>query len=175
MKVGMKDRYAAKGFTLIELLVVLMLLVILMTWAVPGFNDFKRNYQLESALVRLDSSIGWARSQAIRMQSFVVVQPVGGSWAQGWRVFADKNRNGSYDAGTDEVLQTEEKFADTLTVTGGNSVQINPSGMITEITAVARLSNGARTRNVSVRMNRLFICDPVTSGLPSNASIPSCS
>jgi prepilin-type N-terminal cleavage/methylation domain-containing protein len=174
LEITMKHEHTRRGFTLVELMVTLALAAILVMWAAPNFEISKKNYQLDSALNRLNISIGWARSEAIRTQMFVVVEPLSGSWANGWRVFTDKNRNRVYEASTDEILKTEESFPATVTATEAHSIQINPSGMITEVVTVGKLSNGIRVRDVSVRMNRLFVCDPETSGLPLTASVPSC-
>lgn len=170
-----RQKIGSKGFTLVELMVVVAMVAVLAAWAVPTFDAMRANYQLESAFRRVTASVNWGRSQAIRAQSFVVLAPTGGQWSGGWTIFVDKNGNGVYDGG-DELLRSEPAFPAKVEASGGAApIKINPSGMLTSGTAmITELTNGIRTRRITISMNRVNVCDPVSSGISANASIQGC-
>lgn len=93
-----------RGFTLIELLVTIALVAILMTLAAPTFTTFQRNAELTSRMNTLLAVMNAARSEAMKRGTDTLVVPISGDWAQGMRVFVDKNNNYSYDTGTDILV-----------------------------------------------------------------------
>ncbi len=109
------------GFTLIELLVTISIAVILMTVAVPGFQDFFRNNRLASQSNDLLASLALARSEAIRRGTRVTLcksaDPTAatpacstsGTWAQGWIVFADIEDGQNGRPGTTGVINTNDQ------------------------------------------------------------------
>jgi type IV fimbrial biogenesis protein FimT len=86
-----------QGVTLIELLVTLVVLSILLTIAVPGFQNFMRSNRLTSVANEMASALNLARSEAIRRGKTVTVcksnanaaSPTcdGTNWTDGWLVF----------------------------------------------------------------------------------------
>lgn len=82
-------RWIIDGFTLIELLVVIAISVILATTAVPAFSNFIDNQRVRGGAQDLYSSLQFARSEAVKRNSDVVVAAT--DWADGWTVSADSN------------------------------------------------------------------------------------
>lgn len=118
------------GVTLIELLVTLSIAVILMTIAVPGFQDFLRRNRLESAASNFLATLNYARSEAIRRGVAVSIckssngtQCGAGEWEDGWIVFTDRSNYG--------VINTEgENPEEIIRVHQGlpSGVELNASG-----------------------------------------------
>jgi len=118
------------GVTLIELLVTLSIAVILMTIAVPGFQDFFRRNRVEGAASNLVAALNYARSEAIRRGVRVTVcgssnpqaatpDCVANAWSAGWIVFVDGvDPRGARNNG-DEVLRIQA-LSDLSITAGGN-------------------------------------------------------
>lgn len=71
------NRY--KGFTLVELMVVIALLAIMAAIAIPGFTDFIKRNETESAADDVNRLLQYARNQAIATRSAVIVKRDTGS------------------------------------------------------------------------------------------------
>ena len=72
-----------RGFTLLELMVVVVIIAILATLAVPGFQDLIRTNRVSSQSNELVALITFARSEAIRRSTLVEVDltaPTADSW-----------------------------------------------------------------------------------------------
>lgn len=124
-----------RGLTLIELLVTLSIAVILMTIAVPSFQDFFRRNRIESAVSNLMGSLNLARSEAIRRGVNVRVckssngtdcNTDGNDWEQGWIV----------RVGNDAPLRVQQRLPAELTVRANppfeDEIVFRPSGRITQ-------------------------------------------
>lgn len=154
----MSFRKLQKGFSLIELMVVVAVMGIMLTWAIPNFGPMMRNYELRSAVDRINNSIGWARAEAIRHQKFVMIAPID-AWKGGWKICANSTDLTTCTGATDQ-LKTEDGLSKTITasITGTSSVIIiNPSGMFMTTDMMISLSNGGKTTELSVSMNRVII------------------
>jgi len=111
------------GFTLIEVLVTVVMVTLLVTVAVPSFNDLISNNRLTVATNDLISSLNSARSEAIKRSTNVSVcrSPdgvacAGGKlWEAGWIIFTDSGAAGVVD-GTDEVLFVHPPLASGVTL-----------------------------------------------------------
>lgn len=128
------------GVTLIELLVTLSIAVILMTLAVPGFQDFFRRNRLDSAVSEFMASLNYARSEAIRRGVRVSVcrsntgtnctttQP----WQEGWIVFTNPDNDNTVDAG-EEILRVHQALPAGVTLNSdfANRITYQPDGRIT--------------------------------------------
>jgi len=95
------------GFTLIELLVTLVIAAILLTVAVPSFNTTIKDNRLITDANQLVSSIGLARSEAVKHGRTATVCVSSDqatctgetNWALGWMVGVDVDGDTNLDAG----------------------------------------------------------------------------
>lgn len=78
-------RKGTGGFSLVELLITLAVAAILLTLAVPSFQDYMANQRVRSASADLVSALNLARSEAVKRAADVSVVPTAG-WANGWVV-----------------------------------------------------------------------------------------
>ena len=110
-----KVRNKCFGFTLIEILVSISILAILTAIAVPQFNNLMKRYRIQAIRDELIASLQWARSEAIRRGTDVILVrntanctfelPDSRDWHCGWRAVLDVNGNGTANA-NEEVIQT---------------------------------------------------------------------
>jgi type IV fimbrial biogenesis protein FimT len=87
------------GFTIIELMTTLVILGILVTIAIPSFNDLIVGTRIKGAASDIYGALTFARSEAIKRNINVTVSPLGGQWVNGWQVTA-------VIGGTNTVLAT---------------------------------------------------------------------
>jgi type IV fimbrial biogenesis protein FimT len=133
----------SQGMTLIELMAAIAVLGIMLALAIPSFRGITANNRTIAATNDLVTALNVARSEALRRSGNTVVctstnqASCSGStdWANGWIVFADRNRNDAVDA--DELVQAWSAVGDgftvgATTVNGGvavNRVTYNTMGM----------------------------------------------
>lgn len=108
----------APGFTMIELMVVVVVLSVLLTVAVPSFESVMNANRLAGASNELMASLQTARMEAVKRNARVALclsanandDPAdvkcGTANVDGWIVFTDVNKNGTYDKASDTVLRT---------------------------------------------------------------------
>ncbi len=78
-----------RGFTLIELMVTLTILVIMLGLGMPAMQSFTANQKVRSASFELMTSIVLARSEAIKRNALIVLEPrTADDWTSGWTVKA---------------------------------------------------------------------------------------
>jgi type IV fimbrial biogenesis protein FimT len=106
----------AGGFTAIELMVTVAIMAVLMALAAPSFTPLIEGWRVRQAAEQLQSTLYYARSEAIKRGGRVVVQKLPNNtngcttasantaWGCGWFVCEDQNRDGDCDT-TDPVLQ----------------------------------------------------------------------
>ena len=99
------------GFTLVELSATLCVLIILSTLAAVSMSSTLTNNRVYAAQDEFVAYLAYARSEAMRRGSTVVVGASGAvsgnAFGGGWRVWVDANGNGTFDAG-ETVLRSHE-------------------------------------------------------------------
>ncbi len=75
-----------RGFTMIELMVVITLMAVLLTVAVPSFNDFIVGQRVKTAAFSFANAAVYARSEAIKRNSDVSLVAAAGGWTNGWTI-----------------------------------------------------------------------------------------
>ncbi|HUP93854.1 MAG TPA: GspH/FimT family pseudopilin [Burkholderiales bacterium] len=144
MQTAASPRDFVRGFTLIEMVAVMAVTLILIALAAPSFRDLMRSQTIKTASFNLVSSLVRARSEAVTRNANVTVQPVSGSWLNGWVItLADGTSIGKADAPSG------------ITITGPASVTFNGNGAPTAVPApFAVTASGALTDNQRcVRLN----------------------
>ena len=120
------------GFTLIELVMTVAIAAIMLTLAVPSFNDTIRNNRLTTAANNMMAGINTARAEAIRRGRLVSICPsadgatCSADWSAGWMVYLEKDtvKMGSAPD-IDTVLQVNDATTKTvLTRTAGTKAYI---------------------------------------------------
>jgi len=76
----------AKGFTLIEVLIAVAVAAILVSLAAPSFVRLIADQRAKSAATDLVTALNVTRSEAIKHNQNVTLQPKSGDWANGWQV-----------------------------------------------------------------------------------------
>jgi type IV fimbrial biogenesis protein FimT len=76
----------ARGFTMIEVLMVLAILAVLASLTAPAMRDFIDAQVIKNPASDLYSSLVLARSEAIKRNAPVDLEPAASDWAQGWQV-----------------------------------------------------------------------------------------
>ena len=74
------------GFTLVELLVTIAIAAILLTLAAPSYTDLILTQEVRTSAQNLQTTLIFARSEAIKRASDVQVIPSGSDWKNGWTV-----------------------------------------------------------------------------------------
>ncbi|WP_312303895.1 GspH/FimT family pseudopilin [Diaphorobacter nitroreducens] len=133
---------AERGFTVIELMVVVTIMAVLAALATPSFTPIIEGWRVRQAANGLESTLYYARSEAIKRGGNVVIQKLPSStsctaanvddWNCGWQVLSCSSINASGTCADPEVLQSFETPAK-LEVTrssGGARIQLNRWGLV---------------------------------------------
>ena len=114
------------GFSLVEVVIVIAIIGILAGMAVPSFLEFTRNQRIRAAASDMHVSLMRARSEALKRNLSVTIQPTSTTnWGLGWSI-ADP------DAGA--ALEVAKSYAG-VNGTGPNSITYLSSGRISGATA----------------------------------------
>ncbi len=126
------------GFTLIEVLIALVIIAILLTIALPSFDDTIVKSKVDAKANNLLRDFKFTRTEAIKRGISVTICPsldaasCSGStdYADGWLVFVDENENGSVDNG-EELLRVVDEPETNITISGKQSyVCYNSNGLL---------------------------------------------
>ena len=171
-------RRRSLGFTLVELMVTLALLAILLLFAVPSFQEFRRSSELSTAANGLVAVLSVARGEAMKRSATTLVIPATGTdWSSGYLAFVDTNYDASYTAATDILLARNNAALPpylVVTQTGtagyvrfnGSGYSVTGAGFGDSTLEIARTDlTGtdllAQTRRIKVNPSgRLRVCTP---------------
>lgn len=118
------NRSHAKGFTLIEMIVALLLIVLLMSWGIPNYQNLKARRMVTDYSNEMLYSFTQARAEAVRYGSTVIVRPNGGSWQNGWTTIAL-----GVDGSSDSNIAIQPAPNTRLTLSGhGGEMRFNSIG-----------------------------------------------
>jgi type IV fimbrial biogenesis protein FimT len=95
-----------RGVTFIELMTTLLVVAIVAAIALPGFADLARSNRAAAQTSLLQGAFNYARSEAVRRNVEVHITSLSGdkNWgASGWRIWADKDKDGLFSANDDEL------------------------------------------------------------------------
>ncbi|GAA5317385.1 MAG: hypothetical protein AseanaTS_25900 [Candidatus Pelagadaptatus aseana] len=126
-----------RGFTLIELMVTVVVLAILVTVALPGFNTMIDNQRIQSTQRTMLSAINLARSEATHRNQTVTIASAGGAdWEDGISIYTDNDAGGNTAfTGADTLIKDiSGAISDAVTVrTDGNAfISFQGNGMLNE-------------------------------------------
>lgn len=137
------------GFTLIELMITLGVASILMTIAVPSFQELITSNRLSTEVNGFIGALHMARSEAIKTSNRVglCASTTGtscagsGGWEQGYMVYRDTNRNSTFDSG-EFIVRTGAPMRGNITLRSSvsstaRSLTFASSGRITSFTGVS--------------------------------------
>jgi len=81
-----RNRSSSRGFTLVELMIGLVLVAILMSIGLPMFRSFTLGQQLRATTSDLRIALTLARSEAVKRNRVVALQPFDADdgWGSGW-------------------------------------------------------------------------------------------
>src|SRR4051812_15986746 len=74
------------GFTLIEVVIVMFLAALLATLAAPMYRNLSLNQNVRTAATSMQSTMLFARSEAIKRAQNVSIVPNASDWKNGWTV-----------------------------------------------------------------------------------------
>ena len=131
------------GFTAIELMVVVSIVAILAALAGPSFTPLIENWRVRESAEQLQSTLHYARSEAIKRGGRVVIQKIPNNtngcttasstraWDCGWIVCHDTNNSGTCNA-SEPVLQRIEipAMVQVSRTGGGASIKLNRWGLV---------------------------------------------
>jgi len=120
----------SKGFTLIELMITIVILSVLVSIAIPGFQETIRRNKISATANDFIGSLLFARSEAIKREQDVAIV-ASNNWSSGWETFIDSNKNGVKNPG-EEVLKSYTFNLPNVSITGNggvnNAIVYSPSG-----------------------------------------------
>lgn len=116
-------RRSLAGYTLVEVVTVISIVAILAAVAIPSFSTFTAQQRIKTASSDLYLAMSKARSEAVKRNSNIVVQPLnaGLGWQGGWGIWDPVNN-----------VYLDRRSAATGATIAGNAAAVTyqPSGRI---------------------------------------------
>ena len=136
-------RHPQRGFTAIELMVVVAIVAVLAALAGPSFTPMIERWRVRQAAEQLQSTLHYARSEAIKRGGRVVIQKIPNNtngcttasgtrdWDCGWNVCEDTNNNGACNASEPILQRVDAPSKVQISRTGGGaSIKLNRWGLV---------------------------------------------
>jgi len=130
------------GFTIYELLITMLVIGIILSIGVPSFSEFTQNSRISGTANDLHSSFQLARSEAARSKANIticasnnsmdVAAACGGTFDDGWIIFADLNGDLVRGGVGENVLRAHPPIPndiDIITNAGSDYFGFAPSGL----------------------------------------------
>ena len=130
------------GFTIYELLITMLVIGIILSIGVPSFSEFTQNSRISGTANDLHSSFQLARSEAARSKANIticasnnsmdVAAACGGTFDDGWIIFADLNGDLVRGGVGENVLRAHPPIPndiDIITNAGADYFGFAPSGL----------------------------------------------
>jgi type IV fimbrial biogenesis protein FimT len=140
-------RERIRGFTLIELMMTMAVLGIIVTLAVPSFNNFVLKTRVNGAATEIQMSLLIARSEAVKRNATISVTPVSSTnWTQGWDVtFVD-------GGGTTRKVKTQAAYTGAMAIAGpAAAVAFGRDGRLTSTAAATFTIDVPGNSNVAAK------------------------
>ena len=139
---------ADDGFTLIELLFTIAVMAIFSALAAPAFGQFVASQRVKTAASDLSSALMAARSEAMKRNLNVALEPVSSDWKNGWTLTA---------GGT--IISRHEAVGD-LVITGpAPNLTYNSSGRltagVTPFSVSSSTAGAAASRCINIELSGL--------------------
>lgn len=127
-----------RGLTVVELLVAMVIAAVMMTFAIPAFNDFTSQRRMTSSVNSVVAAVNYARNEAARQATAVSVQAVDASdrdseWGAGFCVTL--GNPGDCDVAMQNFAAAGEGLSldGTDGFDGGDSWTFNSRGVLTNV------------------------------------------
>lgn len=122
-----------RGVTLLELMITIAIAAILASLALPSFSSSLQSNRVATTSNEFLASVAYARSEAMRNNRGAVMCPssdrstCGGTWQDGWIVWADQNANGTRET-AEPVLRSQTALYRQTSSGGGAPIRFSPRG-----------------------------------------------
>ncbi len=103
-----------RGYTLIELLVSLVIVALLLTIGLPGFNKVIKQNRTKTAALTILEAIETTRSTAVFNNQRALMRPIAKDWNNGWILFIDLNDDGELKEPEKTIQKTERQDGVTI-------------------------------------------------------------